>query len=97
MPTSCSVILTQELNLKSQHEPPDNRQHIFKSRNRQSCRDNSMPTAKPLDGCITDPEPDMERGKPRSAICVQSVDAHMSCSSHFDTQLAAFFIDPRAK
>ncbi len=35
--------------------------------------------------------------EPRSAICVQSVDARMSCSSHSDTQLAAFFIDPRAK
>jgi len=35
--------------------------------------------------------------KPASAICVQSVDAHMSCSSHSDAQLAAFFIDPRAK
>ena len=32
-----------------------------------------------------------------SAICVQSVDAHVSCSSHSDAQLAAFFIDPRAK
>ena len=35
--------------------------------------------------------------KPVSAICVQSVDAHMSCSSHSDAQFAAFFIDPRAK
>ena len=35
--------------------------------------------------------------KPQSAICVQSVDAHMSCSSHSDAQFAAFFIDPRAK
>ena len=34
---------------------------------------------------------------PASAICVQSVDAHMSCSSHSDAQFAAFFIDPRAK
>ena len=32
-----------------------------------------------------------------SAICVQSVDVQVSCSSHSDTQLAAFFIDPRAK
>ncbi len=32
-----------------------------------------------------------------SAICVQSVDVHVSCSSHSDAQLAAFFIDPRAK
>ncbi len=35
--------------------------------------------------------------EPVSAMCVQSVDAHMSCSSHSDTQFAAFFIDPRAK
>jgi hypothetical protein len=35
--------------------------------------------------------------EPVSAICVQSVDAHMSCSSHSDAQFAAFFIDPRAK
>ena len=35
--------------------------------------------------------------EPGSAICVQSVDAHMSCSSHSDAQFAAFFIDPRAK
>lgn len=35
--------------------------------------------------------------EPASAICVQSVDAHMSCSSHYDAQFAAFFIDPRAK
>ena len=35
--------------------------------------------------------------EPESAICVQSVDAHMSCSSHSDAQFAAFFIDPRAK
>jgi hypothetical protein len=27
---------------------------------------------------------------------IQSVDAHISCSSHSDAQLAAFFIDPRA-
>ena len=35
--------------------------------------------------------------EPRSAMCVQSVDVHVSCSSHYDAQLAAFFIDPRAK
>lgn len=37
-----------------------------------------------------------ERG-PRAAMCVQTVDAHVSCSSHDDAQLAAFFIDPRAE
>jgi hypothetical protein len=34
---------------------------------------------------------------PRTAMCVRNVDVHVSCSSHFDAQLAAFFIDPRAK
>ena len=32
-----------------------------------------------------------------SAICVQSVDVHVSCSSHGISELAPFFIDPRAK
>ena len=36
------------------------RQQIFKSRDRQSYSENSMPTNKLLDS-ITDPEPDMER------------------------------------
>ena len=50
------------------------------------------------DGCLNDPEPNMEQAQDAcSAICVQSVDAHMSCSSHSDSQLAAFFIDVRAK
>lgn len=35
--------------------------------------------------------------EPVPAMCVQSVDDHMSCSSHSDAQFAAFFIDPRAK
>ena len=29
-----------------------------------------------------------------TAICVQNVDVHVSCSSHDDAQFAAFFIDP---
>ena len=29
-----------------------------------------------------------------SAICVQSVDVHVSCSSHGISELAPFFIDP---
>lgn len=32
-----------------------------------------------------------------AAMCVRSVDVHVSCSSHDDTQFAAFFIDPRAE
>ena len=40
----------------------------------------------------------MDRGSdPLSAMCVQNVDVRVSCSSHSDAQLAAFFIDPRAK
>ena len=38
-----------------------------------------------------------KRDKLISAICVQSVDVHVSCSSHGITELAPFFIDPRAK
>ena len=34
---------------------------------------------------------------PVAAMCVQNVDVHVSCSSHSDAQLAAFFIDLRAK
>lgn len=34
---------------------------------------------------------------PRTAMCVRNVDVHVSCSSHDDARLAAFFIDPRAK
>ena len=32
-----------------------------------------------------------------SAMRVQSVDIRMSCSSHYVSELAPFFIDPRAK
>lgn len=35
--------------------------------------------------------------RPRAAICVQSVDVHVSCSSHDNTEFAPFFIDPRAE
>jgi len=34
---------------------------------------------------------------PWTAMCVRNVDVHVSCSSQVDAQLAAFFIDPRAK
>jgi hypothetical protein len=34
---------------------------------------------------------------PRTAMCVRNVDVHVYCSSQVDAQLAAFFIDPRAK
>ncbi|TYK30327.1 hypothetical protein E5676_scaffold3344G00040 [Cucumis melo var. makuwa] len=30
-------------------------------------------------------------------MCVRIVNVHVSCSSHGNAQLAAFFIDPRAK
>ena len=34
---------------------------------------------------------------PVAAMCVQNVDVHVSCSSHGISELAPFFIDPRAK
>lgn len=45
----------------------------------------------------SDPQPGVAQDKSRAAICVQNVDVHVSCSSHADAQLAAVFIDPRAK
>ena len=54
------------INPKSQYEPLIIRQQILKPRCRQGCSENSMPIAKLLDGCTTDPEPDMER---RRAPC----------------------------
>lgn len=48
------------------------------------------------DGC--DPQPGVVQEQyPRTAMCVRNVDVHVSCSSQVDAQLAAFFIDPRAK
>lgn len=45
-----------------------------------------------------DPQPGVVQEQyPRTAMCVRNVDVHVSCSSHADAQLAAFFIDPRAK
>ncbi len=55
-----------------------------------------MPAAM-LDGCNPTLSQTWAVNKSQPAICVQSVDAHMSCSSHSDAQFAAFFIDPRAK
>lgn len=46
---------------------------------------------------ISDPQPDMAWNLFQAAICVQNVGVHVSCSSHVCTQLAAFFIDPRAE
>ena len=49
-------------------------------------------------GNWNDPQPGVVQEQyPRTAICVRIVDVHVSCSSHFDAQFAAFFIDPRAK
>ena len=49
--------------------------------------------------CLSyDPQPDVVRDMyPWTAMCVRNVDVHVSCSSQVDAQLAAFFIDPRAK
>jgi len=45
-----------------------------------------------------DPQPGVVQEQyPRTAMCVRIVDVHVSCSSHFDAQFAAFFIDPRAE
>lgn len=47
---------------------------------------------------INDPQPGVVRELyPWTAMCVRNVDVHVSCSSQVDAQLAAFFIDPRAK
>ena len=46
---------------------------------------------------ISDPQPDVAWALLQAAICVQNVGVHVSCSSHVCTQLAAFFIDPRAE
>ena len=46
---------------------------------------------------VSDPQPDMAWDLSQAAICVQIVGVHVSCSSHYCTQLAAFFIDPRAE
>lgn len=47
---------------------------------------------------VNDPQPGVVRELyPWTAMCVRIVDVHVSCSSHVDAQLAAFFIDPRAK
>lgn len=49
-------------------------------------------------GYVNDPQPGVVRELyPWTAMCVRNVDVHVSCSSHVDAQLAAFFIDPRAK
>ena len=45
-----------------------------------------------------DPQPGVVQEQyPGTAMCVRNVDVHVSCSSQVDAQLAAFFIDPRAK
>lgn len=49
-------------------------------------------------GYLNDPQPGVVRELyPWTAMCVRNVDVHVSCSSQVDAQLAAFFIDPRAK
>lgn len=49
-------------------------------------------------GNRSDPQPGVVQEQyPRTAMCVRNVDVHVSCSSQVDAQLAAFFIDPRAK
>lgn len=53
---------------------------------------------KQFSGYVNDPQPGVVRELyPWTAMCVRNVDVHVSCSSQVDAQLAAFFIDPRAK
>ncbi|KAK5637870.1 hypothetical protein RI129_000122 [Pyrocoelia pectoralis] len=56
--------------------------------------------ANPAASLEDDPQPDVvqeRRSVSRTAMCVRIVDVRVSCSSHYDAHLAAFFIDPRAE
>ena len=83
-------------NPKSRGRPPAGRARNLRPRHsgreaRAQCPRNLGRDAKPTlsqTWAVDEPVP---------AMCVQSVDDHMSCSSHSDAQFAAFFIDPRAK
>ena len=58
----------------------------------------SYAKAQAVFGYQNDPQPGVVRELyPWTAMCVRNVDVHVSCSSQVDAQLAAFFIDPRAK
>ena len=76
---------------------PAARRNATHARNKRDRQTGKTQTKNP-DGC---PKPTLSQtwtvNESRSAMCVQSVDVHVSCSSHYDAQLAAFFIDPRAK
>lgn len=47
--------------------------------------------------CVVHTASDKRNKSVWTAICVQNVNVHVSCSSHVNTQFAAFFIDPQAK
>ena len=83
----------------SRHECIIKRQSSFRATpltdERSSIRLNDKQSGLAL---LNDPQPGVVRESyPRTAMCVRSVDVHVSCSSQVDAQLAAFFIDPRAK
>lgn len=86
-------------------------QVLARARRGQSARDRLVPLlyiegyvrlsrgkAQAVSGYLNDPQPGVVRELyPWTAMCVRNVDVHVSCSSQVDAQLAAFFIDPRAK
>ena len=59
--TPSSSESNSRINLKSQYEPLIIRQQILKPRCRQGLQRELNANSKLLDGCTTDPEPDMER------------------------------------
>lgn len=86
-------------NPKSRGRPPAGHARNLRPRQpRRGSGESPVPERRPLG---RDAKPTLSQtwavDEPVPAMCVQSVDDHMSCSSHSDAQFAAFFIDPRAK
>ena len=61
-------------------------------------KENSVTAQCKTASCLIDVKPTLsqvwKQDELISAICVQSVDVHVSCSSHGISELAPFFIDP---
>lgn len=55
--------------------------------------------AQPVCTTVTDPQTGVAQDSlvTRAAMCVRLVDVRITCGLHDDAQLAAVFIDPRAK
>lgn len=97
--------LSAETNGRREAWPPEQGNLVLRRRpmTERAAKANSQSrselVSKPVrqsDGC--DPQPGVVQEQyPRTAMCVRNVDVHVSCSSQVDAQLAAFFIDPRAK